>query len=152
VLVSLMISVVAIGLAITGWLRPLPTDRVDGPPAPAYTEKQVTDAKTKVCAAYNEVHQAVLINTGRNLGDDPTSHLAVAANARISLFDGGQFLSAKLVEEPATPPELASAMRALISAYEQLAIDYLANVPDAELKPSEDNLTRTGTAVYDICK
>jgi hypothetical protein len=151
-LIPLIVSVAAIGLAIAGWLRPLPADRADGPPPPAYTEQQVADAKTRVCAAYNEVHQAVLINTGRDLGDNPTSHLAVAANARIALFDGGQFLSAELVEEPATPPELASAIRALIKAYEQLAIDYLANVPDAQLKPSEDNLTKTGTKVYDMCR
>jgi len=151
-LIPLIVSVAAIGLAIAGWLRPLPADRVGGPPPPAYTEQQVADAKTQVCAAYNEVHQAVLTNTGRNMGDDPTAHLAVAANARIALFDGGQFLSAKLIEEPATPPELANSIRALIRAYEQLAIDYLANVPDAELKPSEDNLTKTGTTVYDMCK
>jgi hypothetical protein len=40
--------------------------------------------------------------------EDVTGTLAVAANARVSLYDGGQYLLARL--DPATPPELADAV------------------------------------------
>lgn len=41
--------------------------------------------------------------------EDAVGNLAIAANARLSLYDGGQYLLARL--DPATPPELADAVR-----------------------------------------
>jgi hypothetical protein len=41
--------------------------------------------------------------------EDVVGNLAVAANARLALFEGGQYLLARV--EPATPPELADAVR-----------------------------------------
>lgn len=60
------VAVVAVGLAIVGWLRP--TKPAPGPTMPTYTEQQVADAKAHVCATYDEVHQAVMVNTGRSGG------------------------------------------------------------------------------------
>jgi hypothetical protein len=138
------------GVAIVGWFRPLPANK---PPAvPTYTEQQAAEAKAKVCGAYQKVRNAVSVNTGRGAGDDPTSIFAVAANARIALYDGGDYLSKKLAEEPATPPDLTNAVRALVSAFQQMAIDYLANAPDPEQASSRDTVERANATVYGICK
>ena len=48
---------------------------VQPPPAPTYTDKQVADAKTKVCAAYEKVHCALGFSLARDGGNDPTAHL-----------------------------------------------------------------------------
>jgi hypothetical protein len=150
---SLVIALVAIGLAIGCWFRPLPSTKASStPPGPYYTNQQVGDAKATVCAVYEKVRRAVSVNTGRSGGDDPTAILAVASNARIALYNGGDYLSKKLLAQPATPPDLAKAVRTLVNAYQATAIDYLVNAPDPEQESSRDAVRRqmqqsTGPAI-----
>lgn len=152
-LASLVIALAAIGLAIGCWFRPPPS--VKTPPAsaaPAHTEQQNADGKQAVCAAYEKVRQAVSVNTGRSGGDDPTAIMAVAANARIALYDGGDYLLKVLDENAATPADLTKAVRTLVSAYQQMAIDYLASAPDPEEQSSRDAVEKANGTVYGICK
>lgn len=151
--VSLVIALAAVGVAIGAWFSPLRHNEPSPAPSPpSFSDQQVTEAKAKVCAAYEQVHKAVLSNTGRSGGSDPTAQLAVAANARMALFDGGQYLLSRLTEEPATPPDLAKATRALVASYQQLAIDYMADATDREKEASGDAVNKAGTTVYQICK
>lgn len=120
--------------------------------APTYSREQIADAKVTVCAAYTKVRQGVLLNTGRNIGDDPASLYAVAANARMALFDGGEYLLGKLHETPATAADLAAAARSLVDAYQQLAIDYLAEVPDEEEQSSTDAVDAATAKIADLCQ
>jgi hypothetical protein len=146
----LLVTLLAtLAVAIGGWFRPLPNKP---PPAPTYTGRQLADAKAKVCAAYELIRKAVVANTSRNGGEDPTAALAVAANARTALYDGGDYLSKVLAEEPATPRELARAVQSLVSSYQQLAIAYMAEVPESEQKAARDAVSDAGTTVYGICK
>lgn len=120
-------------------------------PAPTYTDQEGVEAKAQVCAAYGKVHHAVLVNTGRN-GEDPASIFAIAANARMALFDGGGYLLAKLDQAPAAPADLATAVRALVGAYQQLAIDYLAEVPEPEQQASLQTVDATNAPVFEMCQ
>ncbi|MDT5173550.1 MAG: hypothetical protein QOG37_801 [Mycobacterium sp.] len=129
---SLGIALLAIGVAIGPWFRPLPKN--EPPPAPTYSSQQVADAKAKVCAAYGKVHRAVGLTSGRN-SDDPTTRLVIATSGRQALEVGSSFLLARLTEEPATPSDLAVAVRKLANTFQELAIDYLAEVNDSELDP-----------------
>jgi hypothetical protein len=140
---------VTLGVAIVGWFRPVPAKP---PPAATYSNQQVADAKAKVCAAYEKVHLAVLANTGRSGGSDPTATLAVAANARLALYDGGEYLVKTLTQEPATPADLAGAIRALASAYQELAVDYMAEATDPEINSSFQAVETTGSKVSGMCK
>jgi hypothetical protein len=140
---------VTLGVAIVGWFRPVPAKP---PPVPTYTDQQVADAKTKVCAAYARVHHAVLANTGRSGGSDPALLLGVAANARIALYDGGEYLVKTLTQEPATPADLAGATRALASAYQELAVDYMTEATDPEIQQSLQAVENTGSRVSGMCK
>ena len=106
-----VLAVAALGLA--GWaaLR-TPRSETAAPHEATFTDAQRSDAKTKVCAAQSVVSKGVSLNTNLTPpgGDgDATGALAVAANARLSLFLGGQYVLAQL--DPATPPELADQMR-----------------------------------------
>ncbi|MEB3981672.1 hypothetical protein OQ968_10385 [Mycobacterium sp. 663a-19] len=138
-----------LAVAIVGWFRPEPAKP---PTAPRYTDQQIADAKAKVCSTYEQVRKAVVANTSRNGGDDPTATLAVAANARTALYDGGEYLSKTLAQQPATPHELVKAIQTLVDSYQQLAIGYMAEVPDSDLQSSRDAVTNAGTAVYGLCK
>jgi hypothetical protein len=76
---SLTIALLALGVAIGSWFRPMPNSKP--PPAPSppnFTDQQIADAKAKVCATYENVHQAVLVNTGRSGGSDQTAVLGLA--------------------------------------------------------------------------
>jgi hypothetical protein len=149
---SLAIALLALGVAIGSWFRPAPDNKpTPPPPAPAFNGQQVADAKAKVCAAYDRIHHAVLANTGRNGGSDPASVLGLAANARLALYDGGQYLMKTLAQQPATPADLATAVRALVDAYQELAVNYMAEAPDAEIQSSFQTLDATGSKVSGMC-
>lgn len=150
-LVSLAIALVAIGVATAAWLRPVPP-AYSPPPAPTYSSQQVADAKGRVCAAYERVHHAVLANTGRSGDDDPASQLGLAANARIALFDSGVYLLQTLTREPAAPSALSEAAHALADSYQTLALAYMAEATDAEIKSSRDAVEATGSKVNEICR
>jgi hypothetical protein len=148
---ALLIALIALAVGIAAWFRPTPHN--DQPsPRPTYTEQQVADGKQSVCTAYESIRQAVSVNTGRNGGDDPTAIIAVAANARIALYDGGDYLLKVLSDTPATPPDLDKAIRALANAYQQMAISYLANAPDSQQQSSRDTVEKANATVYGICK
>jgi hypothetical protein len=103
--ISLIIAVAA--LALAGWLL----YRQDFS-KPSYSDTQRADAKVKVCAAMGVVRKGVSLNTNLQPPGGPTDvtgSIAVAANARVALYDGGQYLLAKL--DPATPADLADAVR-----------------------------------------
>jgi hypothetical protein len=104
---TLVLAIVAVGLAAWAAFRPAPA-----PQAPTYTAAQQADAKNEICLTSDVVRKGVSLNTNLPVpgGDgDVTGSLAVAANARLSLSDGGQYLLARL--DPATPPELAEPVR-----------------------------------------
>jgi hypothetical protein len=152
VFVAMAIALVALGVAIGSWFRPLPDNKpAPPPPAPTFNAQQVADAKAKVCAAYDRIHHAVLANTGRSGGTDPALLLGVAANARLALYDGGQYLTKTLAQQPATPADLSAAVRALIDAYQELAVNYMAEATDAEIQSSFQTLENTGSKVSGMC-
>jgi hypothetical protein len=143
----------ALGVAIGSWFRPMPDNKPPPAPSlPSFTDQQIADAKAKVCSTYEQVRKAVVANTSRNGGDDPTATLAVAANARTALYDGGDYLSKTLAQQAATSPELAKAIQKLVDSYQQLAIGYMAEVPDSDLQSSRDAVSNAGTTVYGLCK
>ncbi|HET9876646.1 MAG TPA: hypothetical protein VFQ37_12920 [Mycobacterium sp.] len=148
----LAVVLVGVGLIVAVAAGALLRPALDGKSAPHYSDEQVAEAKANVCAAYHKVHQGVLVNTGRTIGDDPASIFAVAANARLALFDGGEYLSTKLSQEPAAPSDLSDAVRALVGAYQQLTIDYLAEVPEAEAQASLGSVDTASDTVFQMCQ
>ncbi|WAJ42976.1 hypothetical protein OK015_17160 [Mycobacterium sp. Aquia_216] len=137
-----------LGVAIVGWFRPV---QPKPPSPPTYTAQQTADAKAKVCAAHDKVHHAVGLTSARS-SDDPTLHLALATSGRQALDVGGDYLLTTLAQQPATPPDLAAAIHKLANTFQELTVDYLAEVSDAELDPllrTSDQLTLT---IQGLCK
>lgn len=83
--------------------------------------------------------------------EDVTGSLAVAANARISLYDGGQYLLVRL--DPATPPDLADAVK----DFGKLLMDIGANAAAGAQNPAGQaarlkEADAANTKVTDLCK
>jgi hypothetical protein len=138
--------VVAIGVALAGWFRPLPDNR---PPAtPAFTNQQIADAKAKACSAFEKVRASVSLQTHANSGTDPAMTQAVAANARLALVTGAYFLEHRI--DPATPQTLSAALHSFS--------DLLLDLAESALGGATDNqeLEHQGEAdtaqIADMCK
>jgi hypothetical protein len=107
--ITLVVAIAA--AALSGWLLVRLTQQGTAS-QPDYTGAQRADAKQKICAATDLVRKGVSLNTNLQPpggSGDFAGTLAVAANARVSLYDGGQYLLARL--DPATPPELGDAVK-----------------------------------------
>lgn len=122
---------------------------------PSYSESQRADAKAKACSAMDVVRKGVSLNTNlqpKGGPEDVTGALAVAANARVSLYDGGQYLLDRL--DPAAPPELADPIRQFannlidIGAYATAGVQNSNPAQAARLKDA-DTANRT---IVDMCK
>ena len=56
--------------------------------------------------------------------------MAVAANARVALYDGGQYLLARL--QPDTPPELADAIRKFANNLMDIGARSTSGIPNSD--------------------
>ncbi|MGO9383211.1 MAG: hypothetical protein ACLP4W_14245 [Mycobacterium sp.] len=124
---------VTLGVAIVGWFRPVPAK---SPPPPTYTAQQVADAKAKVCAAHDKVHNAIKASSARDRGTDPTAQLVFAINGQQAILAGSEYLRTMLSEQPATPNELAKTVQRLTDIFQELVVDYQNNLSDPEMEPT----------------
>ena len=104
-----------------------------------------------MCGAFDLVRRGVSRNTNVAVPggpEDVTGTLAVAANARISLYDGGQYLLARL--DPATPTELGDAVRGFANTLMDIGAAATAgaldNDPDqvARLRSADEGNVKIG--------
>lgn len=126
--VAVVLALVAVGLAAWAAFRP-----ATEPAAPTYTATQQSDAKAMICAAADLVRRGVSLNTNLPVpgGEgDVTGSLAVAANARVSLSDGGQYLLARL--DPATPANLADPVREFANKLMDIGAGAIAGAQNSE--------------------
>ena len=150
IFVMFLITLVAVGAAVAAWLRPIPQGAsATPPPAPSYSDEQVADAKSKVCAAYAKVQNATNINAARNGGDDPNTQLIVATTQRQVFVVGSAYLLTTLAEEPATPADLAAAANKLARLYQVVTLGGLVGDPD---DPSHDAANDAGFKIQGLCK
>jgi hypothetical protein len=145
--IAVLIALAAAGVAAWALLHPA---KPKAPAAP--TAQQVTDAKTRACKAYATVRVAVELQTHADLGTDPAAVQAVAANARLSMAAGGQYLLDRV--DPATPAPLASAVRSLALDLQDIAMNALAGVANDD--PTQAARLSDGqnvaAQVADLCK
>lgn len=147
-IISLVVAVAALGVAAWTLYRsdPANTD---------YSAEQIADAKTKACTAVDVVRRGVSLNT--NLmpaggAADITGAQAVAANARVSLNDGGQYLIARL--DPATPEAVAAEVREFADSLMDIGANATAGVTNDDpaqaqrLKDADD----ANTSLEELCK
>lgn len=141
------------GVAVVGWLRPTHNHKPD-PAAPTFTDQQIASARSTLCTAFGNVDHALDLADARSSGSsDPTAQLSVATSTRQVLDAGSRYLLAKLTEEPATPPDLAAAIRKQASAYQDV-IGYLdgLNYSDPGLKAAGSASNQATDTIRQLCK
>jgi hypothetical protein len=136
-------------VAIVGWFRPEPAKPS---PAPTYTHQQVADAKVKVCAAHEKVHNAIKASTARDRGTDPTAQLVFAINGQQAMLAGSEYLRTTLSQQPATPNELAKTIRHLTDIFQELVVEYQNNMPDSEEQPTVQAADEATLTIESLCK
>jgi hypothetical protein len=143
-LLSLIVALAAIGVA--AWAIVMAWPQKEATPQPTAESKQ------KVCAAFDTVSKAVQLQTHADLGPDPVAQTAAAANARLSLIGGGEYLLSRLDEQ--TPPDLAEAARLFANNLDEIGMNALAGATNddpqqaARLTAGEDGRNK----VADLCK
>ncbi len=98
-----------------------------------FTGTSSDDPKGSVCEAFTVVRNGVQINTNLQPPggpEDVTGSMAVAANARLALYDGGQYLLARL--QPNTPPELADAVRKFANNLMDIGARSTTGIPNSD--------------------
>jgi hypothetical protein len=120
---ALAVAVLSLGVALFALLRPAGD--------PEYTDAQRGDAKSAICAAFRTFRTGVATNTNvEPPGADVAGARGVAANARVALFDGGQYLIARL--DPATPADLADKIRTFANQLMDIGAAATAGVPNTD--------------------
>ncbi len=141
---ALLIAAIAIGVAIWALVRT--------PGEAAVNAQQSDDAKASVCVAFDMVRKAVSVQTNADLGPDPVAKEAVAANARLATLGGGEYLLSRV--DPATPPELADAVRSFANNLGDIGMNQLVGVPntDPTVAARLSEAQAASQQIADICK
>jgi hypothetical protein len=147
--VALVLAVIAVGLA--GWSL-VRSNSAPAADAPTFTSQQTADAKTRACGAFDIVRTSVTMQTNADLGPDPVAKEAVAANARLAIIGGGQFLLSRL--DPAAPPQIADAVRSFANNLQEIGMNQLLNVPntDPALAGRLNDAQASSQQITDLCK
>lgn len=150
---ALAIALAALAVSVVGWFHPTPHNK-QPPPKATYTHQEVNSAKANVCAAFGQVDRALGVAADLVGSSDPTAVLAVATSTRQVLDFGNRYLLAKLAEEPATPSDLATALRKQADAYQKLVIGYLDGLHygDRDIQPAADASVEAANTIKGLCK
>lgn len=129
--VAVLALAVIAAIAAT-WTLASPGQPASQPAGPVVDAQQSDAAKARVCGAFAVVRQAVSVQTNADLGNDPVAREAVAANARLAILGGGAYLLSRL--DPATPEELATSVRAFANDVQDIGMNQLIGIPNADPK------------------
>lgn len=155
--VAMLVAIATLGAS--AWMWRNPTQAASAAPteaaAPTFSDTEKNDAKTKMCAAFELVRAGVANSSAlQSPGgeEDVTGALAVAANARLALYGGGQYLLSRI--EPAAPADVTDAVRKFGNTLMDIGAAAMAEVPksdpgqDARLKEADTQ----NAAVEELCK
>ncbi|MEH3132662.1 MAG: hypothetical protein PGN27_22125 [Mycolicibacterium neoaurum] len=130
---AMLVAIATLGASAYMWRNP-----VNSAPAPAaapvaetFTEEQRAQSQAQVCDAFALVsvgvaNSSAMQQPAANQGNFGAA-IAVAANARLALLGGGQFLLNRV--EPATPDELAEAARNFGNTLMDVGAAAIAEIP-----------------------
>ncbi len=150
---ALVVALVAVGLAV--WALTKEPSPSQSQSAQVFTGTSTDDPKGSICEAFGVVRNGVQINTNLQPPggpEDVTGSIAVAANARLALYDGGQYLLARL--QPNTPPELADAVRKFANNLMDIGARSTSGIPNSEPAQAErlKEADAANKTITDLCK
>lgn len=149
--VALILAAGALALSAWAVIRSIAPESA-GPPIA--DEATSTAAKQKACSAFVTVRRGVSLNTNASAPGGPNDvagGLAVAANARLALFGGGEYLMSQI--DAAVPSELREPATEFAETLMDIGAVAISGVPTTE--PAQaDRLRaaeRLSSAIADKC-
>ncbi|MDR3664110.1 MAG: hypothetical protein P4L86_27615 [Mycobacterium sp.] len=147
-IVAVVVALAAAGVA--GWALYKVNNQ-----AKTYSPAEQDAAKIALCDAMKVVSKGISINTNLAIPGGPgdtTGALAVAANARMALITGGQYLLIKIT--PAVPTDLADVSRKYSDTLLDIgaAATAGAQTDDQQQKVRLDDAGTYSKQINDICK
>jgi hypothetical protein len=131
--IAMLVAIATLGASAYMWRNPLtPIDAPTAPAAPAaevtFTDAQREEAKAKVCDAFLLVSTGVANSSALQPEDgDAIGAVAIATNARLALYGGGQYILTRV--DPATETDLAETARAFGNALMDVGAAAVAQIP-----------------------
>jgi hypothetical protein len=157
---ALIVAFVAVGLAAWTLVREPKASEASpsgqaAESASVFTGATTDNPKGAICEAFNIVRVGVQANTNlKSPGgpEDVTGALAVAANARLSLSDGGQYLLARL--QPDTPQDLTDAVTEFANGLMDIGARSIAGIPntDPDQAARLAEADKSSAAIANLCK
>jgi hypothetical protein len=131
-ILALSLGVIATCLAAYAAFKPAATPARDAAPSSATGQQAASadDAKEAMCTAADTVRKGVTLNTNMRVPGGPgdaVGNLAVAANARLSLSAGGQYLLTQL--DPAAPADLRTEIQKFAAVLLDIGANATAGLP-----------------------
>ena len=123
--IALVVALIAAGLAVWALVSSPKQESVSAEGVPLSG-----DAKSRVCDAAQVVAVAVQTQTNSNVGPEPAAVEAVAANARLAMLGGGDYLLSQSSAD--APADLADNARAFANTLRLIGINALAGLPNAD--------------------
>ena len=121
--IALLVALIAVGLAVWALVSAPKETTSAQQPSPG-------DSKGRVCEAAQTVAMAVQLQTNSNLGTDPAAVESVAANARLAMLGGGDYLLSQI--DANTPADLADDARSFGSTLRLIGVNALAGLPNTD--------------------
>lgn len=142
---ALVVSLLAAGAAGWALLKPAPEPPSVGNPA-------VADPKAQACSAFFLVSNGVALQSRIDIGPDPVAQQAVAANARLAMAGGADYIRSKLASN--TPAELAEPLTTFADQLQTIAQYYLAgqNNENPEQAARLAETDKTTKQLVELCK
>lgn len=154
---ALIIALIAVGLAAWVLIKESKSSQTaqSEETASAFTGDAADNPEGTICEAFNLVRTGVQTNTNLQPPGGPkdvTGSMAVAANARLSLVEGGQYLLARL--QPDTSQDLTDAIRTFANRLMDIGAHSIAGIPNSD--PAQSARLKEADAssaeIADLCK
>jgi hypothetical protein len=151
VVISLVVALIAVAVAVGSWFKPAPELPTPRDPTTSFTDQQVSDAKTALCAAHDLVNRATQTAGGQS-SDDPTQKFVIAVNIRVGSIASASYFLATLNQYPATSDELAAAVRETAAAYQEATLLQIALAPKEETDVAYAKLNAADAKYVQACQ
>lgn len=154
-LVIAIVGAVLAGFALYrsgGEAQPAPAAGSAPVEEPEATAQDRDDAKAQLCDAFGTVRRAVSLQTHADLGADPVALQAVAANARLAMIGGADYLRGKI--DAAAPADLVGEVQSFSDGLQAIGINALAGItneaPDQGARLQEAQTV--SDRIVELCK
>ena len=151
IIISLLVALIAVVVAIGAWFKPPAESSAPENSTPKYSDEQVAAAKKTMCSAYDKVY-AALSGAGGQSSNDPNVQLTIAVNTRLAAHVNSEYIRQSLIQNPATPSDLAESFGKMASAYDDIVLAQLAGAQSADLEPFNTKLDAAASDVTKACK